>query len=394
MNDKHVQLFSGYFGREPALMVRAPGRVNLIGEHTDYNEGWVLPAALQMGTVVVAGPRSDDTLHTVARLMDDEDRVSLNALLPCDGPQWTCYVRGIVAMLREAGCPVTGADLLIDGDLPLGSGLSSSASMEMAISVALTSMIGYQMDGKVMAKLGRRAENEVLGVQSGIMDQLAAVFGLSSHALLIDCRSLDITPVFIPRNIRIIILDSAMPRTLAGTAINQRRAECNSVVRKLQQAHPEIRALRDVTVEVLEEEGWRLDEIEVRRARHIISENARVLATVEALGRGDIAEVGRLMIASHESLRLDYEVSIAELDALVAIAMDGIPGVWGARLTGAGFGGCALAMVEAFHAETAGKQIIDRYRNFTGRAGKFYVCVPSDGTRVYNSTSQEYGGKG
>jgi len=383
MNDEQIQLFSRYFGKAPTLMIRSPGRVNLIGEHTDYNEGWVLPAALQMGTVVTAHPRSDNVLHSIAQLMGDEDQVSLNTLLPSGGSLWRSYVRGAAALLGEVGCRVTGADMLIDGDLPLGAGLSSSASLEIAILMALTEMAGFKMDSKLMAQLGRRVENEILGTKSGIMDQLTAVFGISSHALLIDCRTLDITPILIPSDIRIIVLDSAMPRILVETAFNHRLAECNAAVRKLQKAHPQITALRDVSMEMLEESASLLGEIELRRARHVVSENERVLASVEALGRGDVAEVGRLMVISHQSLRNDYQVSISELNTLVEIAMSGVPGVLGARLTGAGFGGCAVAIAEAAQAENAATQIVEQYRNITHKAGKSYVCSPGDGARVY-----------
>src|SRR6185503_16282418 len=205
-------------------------------------------------------------------------------------------------------------------------------------------------------------------------DQLTAVFGISSHALLIDCRTLDITPILIPSDIRIIVLDSAMPRILVETAFNHRLAECNAAVRKLQKAHPQITALRDVSMEMLEESASLLGEIELRRARHVVSENERVLASVEALGRGDVAEVGRLMVISHQSLRNDYQVSISELNTLVEIAMSGVPGVLGARLTGAGFGGCAVAIAEAAQAENAATQIVEQYRNITHKAGKSYVC--------------------
>ena len=383
MSLQQIQQFIQYFGEEPALLVRSPGRVNLIGEHTDYNEGWVLPAALTMGTVVTARRRPDRILHTVARLVGGEDQVALDDLMPGEGPQWTRYVRGITAMLCEMGCSIPGADLLIDGDLPLGSGLSSSASMEMAVAVALTELADCKIDPKEMAKLGQRAENEIVGVQSGIMDQLAAVFGVASHALLIDCRTLDIDLVPISPDIRVLILDSAMPRELVGTALNRRRAECNSAVRKLQEVQPNIKALRDVTSEILEQEGWRLDANELRRARHVVTENGRVHSSVMSLSRGNIAEVGRLMVASHQSLRDDYEVSLPELDTLVTIATNDIKGVYGARLTGAGFGGCALALVEASEAEAASAQIINRYREATGREGRAYICIPGDGVRAY-----------
>ena len=368
--------FAATFAAPPALLVRSPGRVNLIGEHTDYNDGWVFPAALEMGTIVAAGPRDDGRLRVVARRLGEADEAALDDLRPRQGPPWARYVRGVAALLAESG-PLPGANLVIDGDLPLGSGLSSSASLELGVAAALLALAGRPLERTALARLGQRVENEIIGLQSGIMDQLAVAGGVAGHALLIDCRSYAVEPVAVPPAVRILVLDSAAPRALAGSAYNERRAQCESAVAKLRAARPDLpdlRALRDVTPELLAAEGRRLDGVELRRARHVVSENERVLAGVAALRRGDAAAFGRLMVASHESLRDDYEVSGPELDALTAIALD-TPGVLGARLTGAGFGGCCVALAASEQAAAAAESIAARYRAASGRPGVAYVSA-------------------
>ncbi|HEX9371498.1 MAG TPA: galactokinase family protein, partial [Roseiflexaceae bacterium] len=225
--------FARTFGGPPALVVRSPGRVNLIGEHTDHNDGWVFPAALDLGTDVAARRRDDGRLRAVAPRLNAEDTAHIDDLRPRAGPEWTRFVRGVAALLRESGCPIPGADLLIDGDLPLRSGLSSSAALELGVAVALMTLAGCPIDRAALARLGQRVENEIVGVQSGIMDQLAVACGVAGHALLIDCRSFEIAPVPLPASVRVLVLDSAVPRTLAGSAYNQRRAECESALSKL-----------------------------------------------------------------------------------------------------------------------------------------------------------------
>lgn len=378
MEDRTFRAFVDVFGERPTVLARSPGRVNLIGEHTDYNEGWVLPAALNLGTTVAARPRPDGVLHTLALRFKAEDQSRLDDLRPREGPEWTRYVRGMAAMLLEAGCELMGADLVIGGDLPLRAGLSSSASLEMGVAVTLAALAGCTVDPNVLARLGQQAENEIVGVRSGIMDQLAAACGEQDHALLIDCRTLKVEPVPIPPDVRILVLESGVSRTLAGSAYNQRRAECESALHKLQTARPDLQALRDVTPELLEVEARRLSPVEVRRVRHVVTENERVLESSAALRRGDVIAFGQFMVASHASLRDDYQVSSPELDELVTIALAS-PGVFGARLTGAGFGGCAVALVESRQAERAAQAIPEHYRRATGRAGDAYICYASDG---------------
>ncbi len=368
--------FISHHGRSPTVIVRSPGRVNLIGEHTDYNGGFVLPAALNLATWVAAAPRGDGRLRTAAARLGESDDVPLDDLRPRNGPPWTRYVRGVAALLWEAGCTFAGADLLIDGDLPLSGGLSSSASLELGVAVALAELGGYPWERRAMALLAQRAEHEFAGVQCGIMDQFAVALGKAGRALLIDCRDLALEPVAVPEDVRILVLDSAVPRTLAASAYNRRRAECAEAVRQLQAVYPEVRTLRDVTLEMLAAAG--LSGVVLRRARHVVTENARVLACVAALSRGDLPAVGQILASSHTSLRDDYEVSGPELDALVEIA-SATPGVYGARLTGAGFGGSCVALAEAARAEEAAAAIVQRYRQGTGRSGQAYVCAAVEG---------------
>jgi galactokinase len=290
-------------------------------------------------------------------------------------------VRGTAALLRETGCQVPGADLLIDGDLPVGAGLSSSASLELAVAAALAALADYAIDGAALARLGQRVENEIIGVRSGIMDQLAIALGVAGHALRIDCRSLEAEPVPIPSGVRILVFDSAVPRTVAGSAYNQRRTECEAAPKALQAADPNLRALRDVTASMLGRQARRLTDIQLRRARHVVTENQRVLEAATALPRGDVGQFGQLLTQSHLSLRDDYEVSGAELDMLVDISAN-TPGVLGARLTGAGFGGCVIAIAITDRADSALKTIVERYRQVTGLPGNGFACAASDGTHI------------
>jgi galactokinase len=382
MTDEQLrENFAQAFGGRPELIVRSPGRVNLIGEHTDYNDGWVFPVALDMGTDVAARRREERVLRVVAPRLHAEDHVPIDDLRPREGPEWTRYVRGSAAVLRTAGCDIPGANLLIDSDLPIRAGLSSSASLELGVAVALMTLSECAIDRTVLARLGQRVENEIVGVQSGIMDQLAVAGGVAGHALLIDCRTLEVEPVPIPADVRVLVLDTAVPRTLAGSAYNQRRVECESALRALRVVEPDLRALRDVTTDLLAAEQGRLDGVELRRARHVVTENQRVLDSAAALKHGDVSRFGRLMADSHTSLRDDYEVSGPELDTLVNIALE-TPGVLGARLTGAGFGGCAVALAAGQEARQAAAAIAERYRQATGRMGSASICTPSEGTHI------------
>jgi len=373
--------FRRTFGGLPHRVVRSPGRVNLIGEHTDYHDGFVLPAAIDLGTDVAVRRRDDGRLRVVAARLEAVDEVALHDLRFDDGPEWTQYVRGCAALLLSAGHDLSGADLLIDGDLPIGGGLSSSASLEVGVTLALTTLSERSLDRVALAELCRRVENEIVGVRSGVMDQLAVACGVAGHAILIDCRTASTTAVPFPASTRVLILDSAVPRTLAGSAYNRRRDESAAALHAIQQVAPNVATLRDVTPQLLSAVDERLDDVQRRRARHVVTENERVLECAAALRRVDVETVGRLMTQSHASLRDDYEVSGPELDALVASALD-TPGVFGARLTGAGFGGCVVALLAADRADEAAPAILRRYGDATGRDGTAYLCQASDGAHV------------
>jgi galactokinase len=373
--------FEARFGRPPEVVVRSPGRVNIIGEHTDYNDGWVLPAAIDRGTDVLARRRGDRELHVTSLTVGETDVVSLDDLRPTAGPPWARYVRGAAALLQDSGVDVPACDVLLGGDLPLGAGLSSSASVTLGVLTTFAALGGGDLDPLELARIGQLVENDVVGVASGIMDQLAVACGRADHALLIDCRAVAIETVSVPVGLRLLVLDSGVPRRLAESGYNQRRAECERAVTGLRQIDPSITALRDATPELLAAAGDRLDSIAARRARHVITEDQRVLDAVAALRDGDGAAVGRLLAASHASLRDDYEVSIDELDVLVEVALEE-DGVLGARLTGAGFGGCAVALVDAPFAEPAAERIAARYRERTGRPGAAFACAIADGVHT------------
>ncbi len=379
-----LHAFAQRYGAAPTWVVRAPGRVNLIGEHTDYNDGFVLPMAIDRAVWIAL--RARDDRRVIVHSLDFEQTVGfdLDTLQQAD-LGWAEYVKGVAWALQEAGYPLTGWEGVTAGDVPIGAGLSSSAAIELAVARAFAAVADLPWDPARMARVGQRAENSWVGVNCGIMDQLISAAGQAGHALLLDCRSLASQAVPLPPGYRFLVLDSAAPRTLAGSAYNQRRAECESAAGKLKTVYPAIVALRDVTPAMLAAHADLLDPVELRRARHVVAEDERVLRCVDALADGAITTVGALMLASHASLRDDYEVSSAELDALVELAML-TPGVIGARMTGAGFGGCAVALVEADAAEAAAEAIITRYRERTGRAGKAYICAASQGAEAHRAT--------
>lgn len=370
--------FEHRFGAPPAHVVRAPGRVNLIGEHTDYNEGFVFPLAIDREIVVALTPRDDRTVRVVAldvgRGGSDrgaEASFELDQLERGDG--WQEYVKGTAWALQEAGHELRGFDAVVRGDVPRGAGLSSSAALELAVARAFHESSGFAWDPSSIAQLAQRAENAWVGVNSGIMDQLISATGRAGHAVLIDCRSLEATPAPLPPGTRVVVLDTGTRRGLVGSAYNERRAQCEAAAEAFG-----VPALRDVSIETFEASGHELDELPRRRARHIVTENARTLAAYEAMKHGDAAALGRLMDASHESLRSDFEVSSDALDAMVDAAR-AHSGCLGARMTGAGFGGCAVALVEADAVEAFADGVPQRYESATGNDAAVYVVRASDG---------------
>ncbi len=362
------------FSKEPEFHVTAPGRINLIGEHTDYNEGFVLPVAIDRGLRVSGASSDEGTLRVWSAQFQEEVAV------PLDHPEdpqlsgWGRYLQGIAGELQRAGVSLRGTVAVLDGDLPAGAGLSSSAALEACIALPLLSSAGASMERTALARLAQRAESDVVGVQCGIMDQLAVLLGRRGHALLIDCRTLGVSYVPIPEHLALVICDTGVRRSLDETRYNERRWECEAAARRLG-----VRALRDVTPEDLPRIDTLPDPLR-RRARHVVTENVRVLEAVEALERGDAAALGAALTASHRSLQKDFDVSTEELDAMVDAA--GRAGAFGARLTGAGFGGVVLAVVERSRLDTFIAESAKGYRVASGREGTFLACRPSDGAEV------------
>lgn len=378
--------FTQHYGQPPHLVVQAPGRVNLIGEHTDYNDGYVLPVAIDRATYVAARPRADHHMHIIAADLGDEDTFALDATQPSRTHPWSNYIRGVAQGLHAAGHRIGGADMLITSQVPRGAGLSSSAALEVAVAYTYQHLNHLSITDSDLARIAQRAEHTFVGVQCGIMDQVIAVCGRADHALLLDCRDLSQRLVPLPPEVSIVVCNSHIDHTLAGSAYNQRRAECEAALQALRRWLPTIAALRDVTCEQYEHYAHAVPEPLRSRARHVISENDRTLQGAALLAQGDVAAFGRLMNASHASLRDDYQVSIAELDALVDVACQ-IPGCYGSRLTGAGFGGCTVSLVAPAAVEHFQADVAAGYRAATGRETTIYVCRASDGVRVIGATT-------
>ncbi|HVQ30438.1 MAG TPA: galactokinase, partial [Vicinamibacteria bacterium] len=336
--------FAVRFGRPPAGVAVAPGRVNLIGDHTDYNEGFVLPMALGLGTAFAFAPRDDGRLRIHFAAGDETTEAGLVELAAPARPGSFSYVAGVAWALREKGHAVRGLDALVAGSLPIGAGLSSSASLELAAARALCSTSGIRWDPVAMARLSQHAENDYVGLSCGIMDQYAAAATLEGSALLLDCRSLEARPVPVPDHAMVVVMDTGSRRGLAFSTYNERRASCETAVRALAALKPGLRALRDVDEELLEAGRGLLDALTHARAAHVVAESQRPRAMAKAFEIGDLETAGRLMDDSHASLRDLYEVSSPELDVMTELAR-AHPACHGARLTGAGFGGCAVALV-------------------------------------------------
>ena len=371
--------FLAKFQREPQIF-RAPGRVNLIGEHTDYNDGLVMPAAIGFYCWAAIGARSDRKLMIASQEFCEQIEINLDSGARNQKPTglWTDYPVGVVLQLLSAGVRLTGANLLLHGEVPMGAGLSSSASIEVATALALSEHAGQQVDRKQLARICQQAENDFVGMRSGIMDQFIALHGRRSHALLLDCRSLDFELVPLPEAVRLVICNTGVKHQLAGSEYNRRRAECEEAVSALQQVLPGIRALRDVSREQLEGHRALLSDVAYRRAEHVVCENQRVLDGASALRVGDLRRFGRLMAESHGSLRDLYEVSCRELDVMVEIASQQ-QGLYGARMTGGGFGGATINLVEASSAAAFASNVAAAYAKATGIAPQIYTCDPADG---------------
>jgi galactokinase len=372
-----AQEFGHRFGRRPTVS-RAPGRVNLIGEHTDYNDGFVMPAALEFATLVAASPRTDRRLHVYSIILDQTREFDLDAAAETGRHDWSDYIFGVAVMLERSGRRLSGADLVVSTDVPLGSGLSSSAALEVSSAHALLTASGLHFEPIAVAKICQRAENDYVGMRCGIMDQYVSACGVAGAALLIDCRTLESRNVPIAPNLRLLVANSGVRHQHAGGEYNARREACEEGVRLLKPALGPIKALRDVTPEVLEANRKRLPELIYRRCRHIVTENARVLEAERALIAGDFAACGAAMNASHASMRDDFEITCPEVDFLAELAQ-ATPGVFGSRMTGGGFGGCTVSLVEAGAVKRVSQILIDGYRVGCGRDAEVFDCSPSDG---------------
>ena len=386
MKSKHATLladrFRSIFAAEPTAYVRAPGRVNLIGEHTDYNDGFVMPMAIENAVRIALRPRSDRRVDLVSANFDQQVAFSLDDIRhDASKTKWSEYTRGVAWAMQEKGLPLHGLDAVISGDVPIGAGLSSSAAMEVASAWAFQVAGGFRMDPVDMALLCQRAENEWVGMRCGIMDQFISALGQRDHCLLVDCRSLTHDAVPLPRAHSLVISNSMVRRGLVDSAYNERRSQCEEGVRLLQKRLPGITALRDVSVQQLERYRADLTDLTYRRCRHVVTENARVLESVAALKAGRAADFGALMNASHDSLRDDYQVSRAELDTLVAIARQA-PGCLGSRLTGAGFGGCTVSLVQSKAVEGFVQHVSAEYARATRLTPAIYISRAAPGADI------------
>jgi galactokinase len=350
---------------------RAPGRVNLIGEHTDYNDGFVMPVAIDRHTRVVIEPRADRRLAVRSSAFDETVEIDLDAAGGGPTGHWSDYIRGVAAVLERDGHRLGGATLDITSDVPIGAGLSSSAALEVAVGRALLGAAGIDLDRTALALACQRAEHEYAGTRCGVMDQFVVCHGRPGHALLLDTRTLEMEWLPLPGRVAIVVCNTMTKHALAGSAYNERRADCEAGVRAIAVRLSEVRALRDVTPAILETSRDVLPERVYRRCRHVVTENMRVMSAATALRLGNLDAFGSLMGASHRSLRDDYDVSCAELDAMVECAAG--PGLFGARMTGGGFGGCTVNLVATDAVDDFRARVTHRYRERTGKTADVYV---------------------
>jgi galactokinase len=377
--------FATYFNAKPKFVVRAPGRVNLIGEHTDYNDGFVLPMAIDREVCIALTPRSDNTVRLFSLDLQVDSVFNLHSLSRSDG--WIEYPKGVAYQLIQAGYGLKGFDGMITGDVPRGAGLSSSAAVELATAKAFATVSGFEWHAVEMAKLAQKAENEWVGVKSGIMDQVASAACKKDYALFLDCRSLEFQHIPLSQGVSIVILDTSTRRGLVDSAYNERRGQCEEAARWFG-----VKALRDIKMEEirdwkLENGKWKvvsgLSETVMKRAYHVVSENERVLEAIEVMKTGNVKRLGELFNASHESLKNDFEVTKDALNIMVDCAREQ-DGCYGARMTGAGFGGCAVALVNEENAEAFVKNVSTAYKQRSGLEASAYVCKASDGASQIN----------
>ena len=373
--------FQDVFGHRDFLTVRSPGRVNLIGEHTDYNQGFVLPAAINKAIYMVVSRRADEEIHIVSLDLDRAYTGNVGALVP-SGLHWPDYILGVVQQLQALGKTVGGFNCVFGGDIPLGAGMSSSAALECATAYSLNELFGLELDPLTMVKLSQKAENVFVGVQCGIMDQFASMFGRKDHVIRLDCQSLEYSYFpFKTDGIRIVLLDSNVKHSLVTSEYNTRRQQCEAGVRLVQQHHPEVRSMRDVTLEQLQAYVAPVDELIYRRCSYVVEENARLQSATADLLRGDIAAFGQELYGSHEGLSKKYEVSCPELDFLVD-QVRGQQGVIGARMMGGGFGGCTINLVREEAIDALVERLTPVYRQAMDKELKVYIGRIENGTSL------------
>ena len=373
-----VSEFEDRFHSRPRLF-RAPGRVNLIGEHTDYNEGFVMPFAIDLHTVVAASVRDDSMLNVVARDLDDETTIDLHDEPRTKRDSWIDYVEGTVRCVAKEFGDIRGADMIITSSVPIGGGLSSSAAIEISVGLAVLELSGVEVDRKRLAFAAQRAEHEFVGTRSGIMDQFTSAFAKEGNVMLLDCRSLEIDHIpLVLDGVALVVIDTTVKHSLASSEYNTRREECEKGVEILKKYLPYIKSLRDVTPDDLYVQGDALPDVILRRCRHVVAENERTVAAAKALRERDFPSVGKLMFESHNSLRDDYEVSCPELNELVDAAAN-VDGVFGSRMTGGGFGGCTVTLVKKESIEELRRQSIEAYKTKFGKEPEIYTFKVASG---------------
>lgn len=370
---------------EPPKLFKAPARVNIIGEHTDYNDGLVLPTTTSLHTWLCVSPRDDRQVEVRSNNLWDTQRFDLDEISPGKRASWIEYVKGVAAELMAEDVELRGANILIDSDIPLGAGLSSSASLELAVAAAMLDLAGASVPAPQLAEICQRAEHRYAGVLCGIMDQYAIACAAKGNAILLDCRSLDATQMPIPTEVGFIITDSGVRHRLPDGDYNNRRDECAAAVRILAKSIPQVSTLRDADMQNIEDNSKGLGDLLFRRCRHVVTENQRVSRAFDALNAGDIAELGALVNACHASLRDDYEISCHEVEALVASA-NTCHGVFGSRLIGGGFGGCVLSVVESNNLQGAANELRSRYGSILGKEPWVHVVEAADPVRKVEVT--------
>ncbi|MCG9623986.1 galactokinase [Vibrio mediterranei] len=371
--------FENVLGYKPTHVIQAPGRVNLIGEHTDYNDGFVLPCAINYQTVVAAAKRGDNLVRVVSvDYQDATDEFDITQEITFQQDKmWANYIRGVVKFLMARGYQIGGADISVSGNVPQGAGLSSSAALEVVIGQTFKTLYNLEITQAEVALNGQQAENEFVGCNCGIMDQLISAEGKENHALLIDCRSLETQAVSMPEDMAVVIINSNKKRGLVDSEYNTRREQCEEAARIFG-----VKALRDVTIEQFNDRVSELDEMVAKRARHVITENDRTVEAAKALSTGDMKRMGELMAQSHASMRDDFEITVKEIDTIVDIVKAVIGDQGGVRMTGGGFGGCVVSLIPPTLVEAVTTAIAEQYEAATGLKESIYVCQAKDGAGV------------